>query len=196
MVNFEGEPEIIKDGKPVVPLTESSSMLHRLLCYAYPVESPPSITSEADLDGVCDVHEAAHKYQMFKAQRLIETMLMEQPLVDAYPHRLFIIAAVRNIPHLASKAAHATLKLSVCPPISILSDMRRITEDRLQRLYNFHHACGTAAQELLKNLASVPYEAMGYDGWHTSFQKLQNYSFGGKMRDTVENVAHFRLRSP
>ncbi|KAJ7280845.1 hypothetical protein C8J57DRAFT_1300206, partial [Mycena rebaudengoi] len=114
--NFEGEPEIVKDGKPVVPLTESSSTLHRLLCYAYP---------KADLDDVCDVHEAAHKYQMFKAQRLIETMLMEQPLVDAYPHRLFIIAAVRNIPHLASKAAHATLKLSVCPPISILSDMRR-----------------------------------------------------------------------
>jgi hypothetical protein len=159
--------------QPVVPLTDFSSTVAPLILLREPsrVATPP-ITSEADLDGVATFMKwLIYKYQMFKAQQLIETMLMEQPLVDAYPHLLFIHHRRRlECPPPRIQDCSCYLERARFPLISTLYHihMRRISADRLQSIYNFHHACGTAAQELMKNFASVPYEALGYGDWHTT----------------------------
>ncbi|KAJ6589772.1 hypothetical protein B0H19DRAFT_1058746 [Mycena capillaripes] len=56
--------ELERDGKVVLNMPESKEVLYRVLSVSYPARSRQHYTlTSADLDSVCAVHEAAHKYQ-------------------------------------------------------------------------------------------------------------------------------------
>ncbi|KAJ7120049.1 hypothetical protein C8R44DRAFT_877524 [Mycena epipterygia] len=148
----EGGPtELQRDGKPILILPESADVLYRLLSIAYPARSrqPYSLTP-ADLDSVCDVHEAAHKYQFMHAQAVIKDMLLDPALIDGQPHRVFTIAVLRKMPEVAEKAALCALKSPLRPAAFAFPEMRLITWDVVQKLIDFHHLCGREAQKIVE----------------------------------------------
>ncbi|KAJ7098459.1 hypothetical protein C8R43DRAFT_251444 [Mycena crocata] len=156
MFQFPGgngsSPELERDGKPIVQLPESADILYRLLCVAYPARSRLHL-KPADLDHICAVHEAAHKYQFIHTQTAIAEMLMEPLLLEAEPHRLFAIAMLLRIPKLAEKAALCTLKSPISPTDLSFPEMRLVTWEQVQKLYDFRLRCGEAAQKIVLETA-------------------------------------------
>jgi hypothetical protein len=155
----DGDPTaLLRDGKPILVLPEPESVLYRLLCPAYPARSPEQYTlGVEDLDGLVAVHEAAHKYQFICVQRLIERMLDNPTLIDAQPHRLFVIARLCDLPNLARKAALSTLK---CPlfPTPVFAEMRLLTWEDAHRLYEFHRLCGVLARDIVAYNIPPPHD--------------------------------------
>ncbi|KAJ7907028.1 hypothetical protein B0H13DRAFT_2332765 [Mycena leptocephala] len=138
-----------RDGKPIVVLPEPESVLYRLLCLAYPAQTPEHYTlGVANLDGLVAVHQAAHKYQFISAQRLIERMLDNPTLIDARPHRLFAIARLWNLHDVARKAAISTLKYTVYPPPPAFPEMKILRWEDVHKLQEFHEKCGIAARDI------------------------------------------------
>ncbi|KAF7362001.1 hypothetical protein MVEN_00545300 [Mycena venus] len=99
------ESEDVRDGKPVVQLSEPSKALHKLLLMCY----PRALTKEvfANLDEVCVAYHAADKYQILGAKDAILGILSS--FVQAKPYRIFAIAFHLGLPKLATSAAQANL---------------------------------------------------------------------------------------
>jgi hypothetical protein len=155
MLDGAGVGDLEKDGKPVVILSEPCVVLHRLLCIAYPGRSLEHYSLVAqNLDGVWAVHEAANKYLFMGVQELLERML-ESPVLLAYPHRIFAIARLRNLPELARKAALSTLNSPVCPPDLVFPELELLPAQTFQQLHEFHHACGKAAARIVRRYAGT-----------------------------------------
>ncbi|KAJ6539830.1 hypothetical protein DFH09DRAFT_1283121 [Mycena vulgaris] len=152
MLDGAGDPtEIQRDGKPIVVLPEPSAVLYRLLCLAYPGHSLDHYSLAAQsLDGVWVVHAAANKYLFIGVQKLLKSMLENPALLDAHPHRVFAIARLCELPDVARKAALSTLKSPVCPPGLTFPEMELLPAVTVQKLYEFHHSCGTAAQKIVE----------------------------------------------
>ncbi|KAJ7149580.1 hypothetical protein C8R46DRAFT_1125572 [Mycena filopes] len=157
---------IQRDGKDVLAFPESSDVLFRLLSVAYPARSREQYSfTPADLDSVCAVHEAAQKYQFVQAQKIITEMLLDPSLLKASPHRLFAIALLRHLPELAEQAALSTLDQPLGPADLAFPDMARITWDKVQRLFDFHHQCGSAAEKIVRTTRGPAGESLiGHDG--------------------------------
>ncbi|KAJ7659069.1 hypothetical protein DFH06DRAFT_1044293 [Mycena polygramma] len=147
-----GPTEIVRDGKDVVVFPEPQAVLFRLLSVAYPARSREHYSlTPADLDSVCAVHEAAQKYQFVHAQSVLTEMLLDPSLLAGQPHRLFAIAVLRNIPQLAREAALHTLNQPLCPQNLAFPEMAQLTWQTVQKLFDFHHRCGKAAQRLVED---------------------------------------------
>ncbi|KAJ6595259.1 hypothetical protein DFH09DRAFT_974373 [Mycena vulgaris] len=143
-----------RDGKAVLSLDESSTVLYRLLCVAYPGCSlEHSALPAQSLDDLLPIHEAAQKYLFMGAKNQLENMLEAPAMLTAHAHRIFAIARDRKLPELARKAALATLNSTVCPQVLALPELGLLTAPELQKLYNFHHLCGEAAQKIVKEQA-------------------------------------------
>ncbi|KAJ6589708.1 hypothetical protein B0H19DRAFT_1014770 [Mycena capillaripes] len=138
---------LFRDGKPILVLPESESVLYRLLCLAYPAYAlEPYTLGAADLDGLVAARQAAHKYQFIRVQRLLECMLYNPSLIHTQPHRVFAIARLWDLPDLARKAALSTLKYAVYPSPSAFPEMKLLAWEEAHKLHTFHHSCGTAAK--------------------------------------------------
>ncbi|KAJ7761326.1 hypothetical protein B0H16DRAFT_1369179 [Mycena metata] len=152
-------PDDLRDGKPIAKLPESCTILHRLLCTAYPQTSLDYSLTEQTLDGLYEVHEAAQKYFFGHARGAIEKMLADPALLDAHPHRIFAIARLRDLPELARKAALSTLKTPVCPDGLLFPETEALSASAFQKLHEFHHSCGKAAEQLaIRNAKSVDHQ--------------------------------------
>ncbi|KAJ7090747.1 hypothetical protein B0H15DRAFT_906719, partial [Mycena belliarum] len=145
ILDGSGSLDAERDGKPVVCLSEDSTVMHRLLCIAYPGRSLDSVTAQI-LDGICGVHEAAQKYLFTGAMKLLEKMLEHPALLNVHPHRVFAIARIRDLPDLARKAALVTLSRGVCPPALDFPELELLPAATFQALHNFHYACGESAK--------------------------------------------------
>ncbi|KAJ7679515.1 hypothetical protein DFH06DRAFT_1078961 [Mycena polygramma] len=146
-------PDLLRDGKPVVAVTETCAVLYRLLFLAYPGRPESldhySLTAQ-NLDGVWEVHAAADKYIFTGVQDMLEKMLEDPVLLNAHPHRVFAIARVRRIDALARKAALATLNAPVCPADLAFPELELLPASAFQQLHEFHHSCGKAAEAMVK----------------------------------------------
>ncbi|KAJ6592809.1 hypothetical protein B0H19DRAFT_9888 [Mycena capillaripes] len=142
--------DLHRDGKPVVVLPEPCDVLHRLLCLAYPGSAEHYSLTAQNLDGIWAVHEAGDKYVFKGVLEMLERMLANPVLIEAHPHRIFAIARLRDLPDLARKAALATLKFPVCPPDLAFPELEHLLAATFQRLHEFHHACGKAAEDIVK----------------------------------------------
>ncbi|KAJ7925648.1 hypothetical protein B0H13DRAFT_2568420 [Mycena leptocephala] len=150
MLNGAGNPtDPQRDGKPVVVLPESCIVLHRLLCLAYPGSAEHYSLTAQNLHGVWAVHEAADKYVFKGVLELLEKLLNNPILIDAQPHRIYAIAQIRSLPELARKAALATLAFPLCPPDLLFPELEELPALTFQRLHQFHHACGQAAESIV-----------------------------------------------
>ncbi|KAJ7101644.1 hypothetical protein C8R44DRAFT_641325 [Mycena epipterygia] len=151
-----GSDDFRRDGKTVLVLPEASDILYRLLFLAYPAHSLDQYTiGMADLDVAIAVLEAAHKYQFLSVERLMALRLESPVLLDAHPHRLFAVARLRKLPELAKKAALCTLKYPVCPAGPTFPEMALLPWEDAHKLFAFHHACATKAQEFAQSCTAL-----------------------------------------
>ncbi|KAJ7204128.1 hypothetical protein GGX14DRAFT_647634 [Mycena pura] len=152
-----GPDDLSRDGLTVLTMAEPNKVLYRLLSLAYPAQSVAGYTAaEADLDVVLALHEAAKKYGFFRVLKLLKEMLPNISFAEAHSHRLFAIARLQELPVLVRKAALHTLKLDVAPSAVKFPEMKLLTWDAVQNLFDFHHACGVAAQSIiLRTMSSV-----------------------------------------
>ncbi|KAF7334717.1 BTB domain-containing protein [Mycena venus] len=138
LVDNTDSTEPHRDGKPILTLPDSTSVLYRLLSLAYPAQSMAQYALGDDVDEIFAVYEAAHKYQFLDVQHLMNDILVTSPVVDVFPLRLFDFATLYHLPKLARKAALRTLRA----PLSSTDD---------QQLYDFHLRCGLNASDLVLN---------------------------------------------
>ncbi|KAJ6565316.1 hypothetical protein DFH09DRAFT_1363876 [Mycena vulgaris] len=138
--------ELVRDGKPVVVLPEPESVLYKLLSLAYPAQSPELYTlTEADLDGVVALHEAAHKYQF----------IHNSALIDAHPYRLYAIAQLCGIRALVTKATLSTLKSDGRPARLEFPELKLITWEDGNELQALHCSCSKKAEKNVEETAST-----------------------------------------
>ncbi|KAF8210100.1 hypothetical protein K438DRAFT_140252 [Mycena galopus ATCC 62051] len=153
MLTFPTPPvvgsEDIKDGKPVVQLSEPSAALHKLLLMCYPQEV------FADLDGVCQAYHAADKYQIPGARDAILRIL--PTFMQAEPYRMYAIACHLGLPKLAASAAGETLNDFFLPHQVVAPEFDLIPASTLLSLHKLHSECGNKAAELIdKFTLSLP----------------------------------------
>ncbi|KAJ7624400.1 hypothetical protein FB45DRAFT_923321 [Roridomyces roridus] len=141
--------DLEKGGLTVLELAETSDVLYRLLSLAYPAKSGADYTSLRDIDVFFALHGAAQKYQFPRVLKLLREMLDNHAPVGTHPHRLFAIGRLLDLPSLARKAALYTLELDPTAPRAKFPEMKLITWETIHALLDFHHACGSQAEEIL-----------------------------------------------
>ncbi|KAJ7838391.1 hypothetical protein B0H14DRAFT_2448971 [Mycena olivaceomarginata] len=148
------DPNVRRDGVSVLVMPEPNTVLFRLLRLAYPAECLDAdhftLVVAADLDGIFSVHEAAHKYRFFRVERLINGMLANSILIDAYSHRFFAIAQLRDLPQLTRAAARSALKLSIHAEVFSFPEMGLLTWSEAHRLDKFQRLCGIEADLIVR----------------------------------------------
>lgn len=145
------DANLIRDGKPVVHLPESSQTIEKLLTLCY-----PRFTSSYgfnDLDGVDGAYEAAGKYQIQGGQKLLERLLEEPKFLEKQPHRVFAIACHRGLQKLARAAAMETLKLPRYVPRISVPEFKFISAHQLRQLEDFHYSCSNYVVQQVSRLA-------------------------------------------
>ncbi|EGN92889.1 hypothetical protein SERLA73DRAFT_190490, partial [Serpula lacrymans var. lacrymans S7.3] len=140
-----------KDGLPVVELTETKPALQRLLGMYLPdyLEKDGKIAS---VDDWKEVFDAANKYEMKAAVKCLSWSL--DSLAEAEPMRVFIVATQHGLNDAAQKAAFNTLKVPF-GAWGVLPELEYVTGGDLQRLFQYHNACGKLASSTLKNWYKV-----------------------------------------
>ncbi|KAJ7277085.1 hypothetical protein C8J57DRAFT_1176648 [Mycena rebaudengoi] len=163
--------DLSRDGVTVLTMAEPNNVLYRLLFLAYPAQSVAEYMAvEADLNEIVALHEAAQKYQFFRVLRVLKEMLEDFAPVEVHPHRLFAIARLQAFPVLARKAALHTLKFDVATSTVKFPEMRLLTWDTVQSLFDFHHTCGAAAQSIIQR-AVIPRSLEGGPNYCSSHYK-------------------------
>ncbi|KAJ7746167.1 hypothetical protein DFH07DRAFT_592274 [Mycena maculata] len=141
-----------RDGKPVLSLPETNAVLTKLLTLAYPAHTAGGYTlTVADLDIFVDVYQAAHKYQFSLVEGLLGEILDNPFLLGAHPYRLFAIARVCQLPHIARKAALCTLESVLIPAPPEFPEMHLLTWADARKLFEFHQLCGKTAHDTAQN---------------------------------------------
>ncbi|KAJ6455351.1 hypothetical protein C8R45DRAFT_1187919 [Mycena sanguinolenta] len=143
------EGDAMKDGKPIVLLTESSKTLEKLLILCYPRLSGDGFR---DLDGVDGAYEAAHKYQLSGGQRQLEKVLAEPRFLGEHPHRVFAIACHHRLENIAKASALETLKLPRYVPHLSVPEYDFISGQQLRKLEDFHFHCSESISQLVTQL--------------------------------------------
>ncbi|KAJ6455348.1 hypothetical protein C8R45DRAFT_1111390 [Mycena sanguinolenta] len=141
--------DAMKDGKPIIPLTESSKTVEKLLILCYPRFSNDGFR---DLEGIDGAYEAAHKYQIPSGQKQLERVLQEPRFLENQPHRVFAIACHRGMGDIAKLAAMQALKKPCYVPNIRVPEFDLISASRLRQLDDFHYRCGEKFAKLVKNL--------------------------------------------
>ncbi|KAJ7189165.1 hypothetical protein C8R46DRAFT_1206252 [Mycena filopes] len=112
-----------------------------------------------DLDGIWEVrlHKALKRYRITDARQILKNLLLDDALVQEYPHRLFAVALVCNLPQLRKVAAFCSLRLPECPlqVARVLPVLRHVPASMFQDLYDFHHLCGWAAEQLVEQTLQI-----------------------------------------
>ncbi|KAJ6471571.1 hypothetical protein C8R47DRAFT_1222108 [Mycena vitilis] len=155
---FADPNELARDGKPVLSVEESARALYALLSLAYPRTSwGKRPVDPLDIDRIVAVYAAADKYQFLSVEHLMEEMLVQPALLDAYPHRLFAIGRLRGLPSLSRKAAMRTLTLPVSPAALQFPEMDLLPWSAGQKLHNFHRRCCATVSALVEGTTGCYY---------------------------------------
>ncbi|KAF7354756.1 hypothetical protein MSAN_01389700 [Mycena sanguinolenta] len=149
------EGDAVKDGKPVVPLTEPSKTLEKLLILCYPRLSGDGFR---DLDGMYGAYEAADKYQISGGQKQLEKMLVKPRFLENHPHRVFAIACHYRLENIAKAAAMATLKLPRYVPHLSVPEFNFISGQQLRQLEDFHFQCSQALVQVVASFACADWD--------------------------------------
>ncbi|KII85941.1 hypothetical protein PLICRDRAFT_44370 [Plicaturopsis crispa FD-325 SS-3] len=136
--------DTLKDGLPVIPLSEDSELVKKLLLYSLPsaiVERPPLET----LRDVLAVLDAATKYDMQDVHRHARTALVSTRLLSSdTPLRIFVTA----MRYKFEDEARAAAKYNLAVPVSdwpYIDELDDISTRQYHRLQDYHRRCGEVA---------------------------------------------------
>ncbi|KAI6149631.1 hypothetical protein BKA82DRAFT_920807 [Pisolithus tinctorius] len=135
----------IKDGLPVVPVSEDSKTLDPLLRFCYPCTLADDPALE-DFRGVINVLEAAKKYSLDAIERTVCKSLFNPKILETNSLRCFSIACRARLQDECILAAKYTLGEPLIP--MWFEEIELITSTELLALLTYHRKCGAAVQAL------------------------------------------------
>ncbi|KAI6097665.1 hypothetical protein EDD16DRAFT_594499 [Pisolithus croceorrhizus] len=160
----EGKPEDteMRDGLPVIPVSEDSKTLDAVLrfCYPYTLTEKPSLGHSKTIlskDGVkiedainfednVKMLEAAKKYSLDGAEKAIRTTLFTTINLETDPLRCFAIARQARMQEETVLSARYSLRTSLVP--DWFKEIEMITSTDILALWAYHKRCGVAVQRL------------------------------------------------
>ncbi|KAI0371626.1 hypothetical protein BV20DRAFT_965361 [Pilatotrama ljubarskyi] len=123
----------IKDGLPVIRLTEDSQTLDKLLRLCYPIDDPEFST----LDELRPVLEAAMKYMMEEATSLLRSRLVK--LGHSQPLRAFAIACALDL----TQEAESLVPLAYTAHCAFVDELKDISAGVYYRVSHYMAKCTT-----------------------------------------------------
>ncbi|KAJ7058374.1 hypothetical protein C8F01DRAFT_1148021 [Mycena amicta] len=127
---------LLREGIPVLSVTEPESVLYTVLRIAYPSTSltPYPVLTAENIDDLIHIHRAADKYQFSLVEQvlLVAAKADLSKLLASNPVRLFVIAGLCGTAYavIASEALHSAARdESLSPQLAKLSfpEMRQLT---------------------------------------------------------------------
>ncbi|KAI6041351.1 hypothetical protein EDC04DRAFT_1312451 [Pisolithus marmoratus] len=135
----------MKDGLPVIPISEDSRTLDTLLRFCY----PSTMTKDPPLNHfthVIKVLEAAQKYSLDEVETTIRKALFSPAILETNPLRCFAIARQARMREETILSARYSLRTSLVP--DWFEEIGMITSTDLLALWAYHQKCGKAVQIL------------------------------------------------
>ncbi|KAI6149640.1 hypothetical protein BKA82DRAFT_161490 [Pisolithus tinctorius] len=145
----------IKDGLPVVPVSEDSKTLDPLLRFCYPCTLADDPALE-DFRDVINVLEAAKKYSLDAIERTVCKSLFNPKILETNSLRCFSIACRARLQDECILAAKYTLREPLLP--MWFEEIKLITSTELLALLTYHRKCGTAVQALKNDFTWITTE--------------------------------------
>ncbi|KAG6332454.1 hypothetical protein ID866_6638 [Astraeus odoratus] len=151
----------IKDGLPVIPMSEDSKTLDSLLRFCYPCTLAEDPILE-DFRDVINVLEAAKKYGLDAIERTVCKALFTPKILEAEPLRCFAIACRSRLAVQSKLSAKYSLREPLIP--AWFKEIELITSTDLLILLTYHQRCGNAVQALKSDLSWI---GSHYHQWTT-----------------------------
>ncbi|KDQ61494.1 hypothetical protein JAAARDRAFT_150224 [Jaapia argillacea MUCL 33604] len=127
----------IKDGLPVITLTEPSEVIELMLTFCYPVRNPVLDT----LEETVQLWETARKYDMEELIQWVGERLVDQRFLEEEPARAYVMACRHKVVPLAKAAARWTLQYPITKLFEHFDDLQGITADEYLPLLRYHRRC-------------------------------------------------------
>ncbi|KAI5981266.1 hypothetical protein EDD15DRAFT_409368 [Pisolithus albus] len=145
----------IKDGLPVIPVSEGSKTLDSLLRFCYPCTLAEDPVIE-DFREIISVLDAAKKYSLDAIQPAVCKSLFTPKILRANSLRCFAIACRARMQEQCDLAAKYTLREPLVP--GWFKEIELITSTELLSLLTYHRKCSDAVQTLKNDLSWIPAE--------------------------------------
>jgi hypothetical protein len=154
------EGDELKNGLPVVQMTEGRKTLEMLLLICYPMSAvdPPDLKT---LDEVNLVLEVATKYDMERVVKKAREWLVATRFLDVDPVRVFAVACHHRLREEAKLAAAATTSMPlVNRPYG--AELELITGGQLDQLLQYHENSAKEVQKILTDFTWIEQTSFGW----------------------------------
>lgn len=145
----ENKDQEVRDGLPVVPVTEDSKTLDSLLRFCYPCTLAEDPTIEVAKDAL-EVYEAARKYSLDCIEKKACRAISNPKIVQAEPLQCFAIACRARLRKETLLAARHTLTQPLIP--LWFQEIDLISATDLLSLLTYHRRCGDVVYALWSDL--------------------------------------------
>ncbi|KIN97053.1 hypothetical protein M404DRAFT_104388, partial [Pisolithus tinctorius Marx 270] len=149
----------MKDGLPVIPVSEDNKTLDPLLRFCYPCTLAEDPALE-DFRDIVNVLEAAKKYSLDTVAKTVCKSLFNPKILEANSLRCFAIACCTRMQDECALAARYMLWEPLVP--TWFEEIELITSTELLTLLVYHRKCATAIQALKVDLSWITTE---YTQW-------------------------------
>ncbi|EIW75085.1 hypothetical protein CONPUDRAFT_85425 [Coniophora puteana RWD-64-598 SS2] len=143
-----------KYGCPIIPVTERSEVIRKLLGFCSPVYDTHMPALE-NLDIVTSLLDAADKYDMKRVGTFIVGMLTAPRFLEAEPLRVFAIACRYRAEKETSIAAKYLLRYAIAE-IEYTPELDCISGGDYHSLVKYHTTCGQAMNQISRHWSLLP----------------------------------------
>ncbi|KAG6334362.1 hypothetical protein ID866_4723 [Astraeus odoratus] len=143
-----------KYGLPIIPVSEKSAIMRKLLSFCSPVYDT-DVPALENLDIVMSVLDAVDKYDMKRVGKFIVNMISAPRFLEKEPMRVFAIACRYRAEEESTIACRYMLRFAVWE-LAHVAELDFISGSDYQRLVRYHASCGEAMTQLMRLWSSYP----------------------------------------
>ncbi|EGO03296.1 hypothetical protein SERLA73DRAFT_101376 [Serpula lacrymans var. lacrymans S7.3] len=160
-----------KDGLAIIPISESSRIVDKILRFCYPV----GVVGKPQIDNIQEaigLYEAGVKYGMEGLEKAGREALVAREFLEKSPFAVYAVASRYKLEDEAKIAAEATLCKAVVPIDA--PELEYISGRDLARLQRYHAKCGEVARALRDDLSWIDGDStnMSFDRYVTQRRTL------------------------
>ncbi|KAI6149877.1 hypothetical protein BKA82DRAFT_997791 [Pisolithus tinctorius] len=174
---------VIRDGLPVVPVSEDGRTLNSLLRFCYPCTLAEDPKLE-DFREVVDVLEAVKKYSLDGIERTVCKSLFNPQILEVNSLRCFAIACRSRMQDECVLAAKYTLREPLVP--GWFQEIELITSTELLSLLTYHRRCSDALLTLKDDLTWITNEYQHWNAIPWVIARVSGSGHCGCPRSSVE----------
>jgi hypothetical protein len=151
---LDGAANQTKYDIPIIPISEKSAVIRKLLSFCSPVYDT-DVPALENLDIVMSVLDAADKYDMKRVGKFVVKMITAPQFLEQEPMRVFAIACRYRAEAETTIAARYMLRFAAWEP-AYVAELDFISGSDYQRLIRYHASCGQAVGQLVRLWSTFP----------------------------------------